>query len=321
MTAIGCLVLALGPEPQVQAQDKTQDKTHEIAEKLTGFDAYMEQLLKDWNAPGVGVGIVVDDKLVFAKGYGYRPRERIGVIVLVIGDHCASLYDIVSYYLYERLLGLEPTPWSERWLEVRVQGKKAGTEARAKADAARVADTHPSHPLADYVGNYEHPAYGVVKIGLTDGQLQFDFHKFHLPLTHFHYDRFDTPDDEQDGKWSVNFVTDPQGAVDKAVMSLDEAEAVFTRKPEPLDPRRLTQLAGAYETPTGFTFQVVLKEEDGSLYVVFPGWPDEKLILYKGLTFRVQEFSDVVLEFVEENGQITAVKRRDPAGEYIFTRK
>ena len=29
-------------------------------------------MLKDWNAPGVGVGIVVGDKLVFAKGYGYR---------------------------------------------------------------------------------------------------------------------------------------------------------------------------------------------------------------------------------------------------------
>jgi CubicO group peptidase (beta-lactamase class C family) len=32
----------------------------------------MEKTLKDWNAPGIGVGVVVDDKLVFAKGYGYR---------------------------------------------------------------------------------------------------------------------------------------------------------------------------------------------------------------------------------------------------------
>src|SRR5262245_60980883 len=40
--------------------------------KLKGFDAYMAQVLKDWNVPGIGVGIVVKDKLVFAKGYGYR---------------------------------------------------------------------------------------------------------------------------------------------------------------------------------------------------------------------------------------------------------
>jgi CubicO group peptidase (beta-lactamase class C family) len=48
----------------------------EIAQKLTGFDAYMEKTLKDWNAPGIGVGIVVNDQLVFAKGYGYRDYEK-----------------------------------------------------------------------------------------------------------------------------------------------------------------------------------------------------------------------------------------------------
>ena len=42
------------------------------AARLKGFDAWMAQTLKDWNVPGIGVGIVVGDKLVFAKGYGYR---------------------------------------------------------------------------------------------------------------------------------------------------------------------------------------------------------------------------------------------------------
>lgn len=212
------------------------------------------------------------------------------------------------------------TQWSERWLEVRQREKKPGTEARAKADAGRVPDTHPSHPLADYVGDYEHPAYGRLQIGLREEQLQFDFHKLQFPLMHFHYDRFDTPDDEYYGKWSVNFVTNPQGDVDKAVMSLDESEAVFTRKPEPLASKRLQQLAGTYETPTGSKFQVVLRE-DSSLYIVFPGEPDEKLTHYKGLQFRMQEFSDLVFEFVEEHGQTTALTQRDPGGEYIFTRK
>ena len=83
-----------------------------------------------------------------------------------------------------------------------------------QAGAARVANTKPSHPLADYVGEYDHPAYGLMKIGLKGEQLQFDFHKIHFPLTHFHYERFDTPDDEQDGKWSVNFATNPEGELD-----------------------------------------------------------------------------------------------------------
>ncbi|HXO61287.1 MAG TPA: serine hydrolase domain-containing protein, partial [Candidatus Acidoferrales bacterium] len=54
--------------------DRAQDR--EIADKLRGFDSYMEQVLKDWNTPGIGVGIVINDKLVFAKGYGYRDYEK-----------------------------------------------------------------------------------------------------------------------------------------------------------------------------------------------------------------------------------------------------
>src|SRR5437867_10991490 len=48
----------------------------DVTQKLAGFDAFMEKTLKDWNAPGIGVGVVVGDKLVFAKGYGYRDYEK-----------------------------------------------------------------------------------------------------------------------------------------------------------------------------------------------------------------------------------------------------
>jgi CubicO group peptidase (beta-lactamase class C family) len=250
----------------------------------------------------------------------FMPRERIGVIVFVIGDHCASLYNTVSWNVYERLLGLDRTPWSERLLAIRLKAKKAGTEAREKAGEDRVPNTQASHSLADYVGEYEHPAYGVLRIGVKDQQLQFDFHKIQLPLTRFHYDRFDTPDDEIYGKWSVNFITNPQGDVATAVMSLDEAEASFTRRPQTLEPQLLSRLAGTYENPTGVKFQVVLKQ-DGSLYLVMPGAPEEKLIPYKGLQFHVKEFSDLVWEFVMENEQVKALKQRDPSGEVVFPRR
>jgi CubicO group peptidase (beta-lactamase class C family) len=256
----------------------------------------------------------------FHSQVSYMPRERIGVIVFVIGDHAAPLYNPISYNVYERLLGMDQTPWAQRLLEVRLKNKKAGTEARSKAGQGRVANTKPSHPLADYVGEYEHPAYGLLKIGMKDGQLQFNFHKMSFPMTHFHYDRFDTPDDEQDGKWSVNFSTNPQGDIDRATMSLDEAEAVFRRKAPALDAALAGRLAGTYETPSGLKFQVAARPGN-ELYLVFPGQPELKLIPYKGLRFRVQEFADLVFEFVEENGQTTALKQTDPSGEYVFKRK
>src|ERR1700683_5131371 len=61
-------LMAVGPAALAQEADVTS--------KLQGFDSYMEQTLKDWNTPGIGVGIVVNDKLVFAKGYGYRDYEN-----------------------------------------------------------------------------------------------------------------------------------------------------------------------------------------------------------------------------------------------------
>ena len=256
----------------------------------------------------------------FHSQISYMPNEHIGVIVFVIGDHIAPLYNPISFNVYERLLGMDQVPWTERLLDIRLKNKKAGTEARSKAGFGRVPDTKPSHPLTDYVGEYEHPAYGTLKISMKDNQLQFEFHKIRFPLTHFHYDRFDTPDDEQEGKWSVNFATNPQGDVDKATMSLDEAEASFVRRPATLDPAVAQGLAGTYETPSGGKFQVVLRPGTG-LYIVQLGAPDQKLIPYKGLRFRVQEFADVIVEFVEVNGQITALKQIDPSGEYVSKRK
>src|ERR1035438_9097399 len=64
--ALACLVLA----PTAHPQDI------DVTKKLDGFDDYMAKVLKDWNGPGIGVGIVVGDKLVFAKGYGYRDYEH-----------------------------------------------------------------------------------------------------------------------------------------------------------------------------------------------------------------------------------------------------
>jgi CubicO group peptidase (beta-lactamase class C family) len=47
-----------------------------VEQKLKGIDVTINKILKDWNVPGCGIGIVLKDKLVFAKGYGYRNLEN-----------------------------------------------------------------------------------------------------------------------------------------------------------------------------------------------------------------------------------------------------
>jgi hypothetical protein len=256
----------------------------------------------------------------FHSQVSFLPNDKIGVIVLVISDHSAPLYNVISYNVYERLLGMDQTPWSQRRLQQRLANKKAGTEARAKAGADRVPNTKPSHELAHYAGEYENPAYGIVKIDLKGDQLQFGFHDFHFPMSHFHYDRFDTPDDEQYGKFSVNFRTNPQGDIENAVMSLDEAEVVFTRKPEALDAKLLEKLAGVYLTPSRVKLEVQYQPGTG-LSLVFPGGPPLKLIQVKGLQFRTPQFADTIYEFVVDNGQVKALKERDPSGEFAYPRQ
>ena len=258
----------------------------------------------------------------FHSQVAVAPNDGFGVIVLVIGDHAAPLYNVVMHQVFERLMGLSLTPWSDRILKIRLAGKEAGKQARGKAGGEQVPNTKPAHALEDYTGEFAHPAYGVLTIGEKDAALTFDFHKIKLPLSHFHYERFDTPDDEQDGKWSVNFVTDPQGEVGSAVMSLDESEVVFTRRPAALlsAAATLQPYAGTYSTPTGSKIEVVLKE-DGTFGIAFPGAPFQVLQPWKPHKFKVPEFSDVTVEFVVENGKVTAMKQRDPGGEYTFPRK
>src|SRR5581483_2713679 len=72
---IACFVICLTVANAAQAQPQPAPQI-DVNQKLAGFDAFMEKTLKDWNAPGIGVGIVVGDKLVFAKGYGYRDYEK-----------------------------------------------------------------------------------------------------------------------------------------------------------------------------------------------------------------------------------------------------
>jgi CubicO group peptidase (beta-lactamase class C family) len=259
----------------------------------------------------------------FHSQVAVAPYDGVGVVVLVIGDHAAPLYNVVAYNVLERMLGLDQTPWSERMLAIRLKGKEAGTQARAKAGAGRLEGTKPSHPLDDYVGEFEHPAYGVVTVSKGAAGLVFEFHKIKLPLAHFHYDRFDTPNDEQDGLWSVSFGTSPQGEIDRALISMDEAEVAFQRRvPRELAlPETLRPYAGSYLTPTGAAFQVVL-QESGTLGVVFPGQPFQALVPWKPRVFRVKEFSDVTVEFVAgADGKVSAMKQVDPSGEYVFPRQ
>jgi CubicO group peptidase (beta-lactamase class C family) len=244
----------------------------------------------------------------FHSQVSYLPEEKIGVSVFVIGDHCAPLSNAIGFDIYSRALGLKETDWTARLLDFRRKAKATMREARERAVPRAVPNTQPSHDLADYVGSYEHPAYGTLDIAIDGTQLQFAFRRVKLPLNHFHYDRFDTANDETNGAWSVSFLTSMLGDIDRAAIQLDQAEAVFVRLPTRPDADVLARLVGTYETPLGRKVGVKLSR-DGDIALFEPGEPADILKPFKGLQFRSSDFPEITFEFVlDEDGRARALR-------------
>ncbi|MGB8358320.1 MAG: serine hydrolase [Bacteroidales bacterium] len=257
----------------------------------------------------------------FHSQISMMPTDSIGVIVFVIGDQSQPLYNTITYNVYERLLGMDLTPWSERNLSDRDKGKALGREGRSKAGEDRVAGAGPSHKLGDYAGEYEHPAYGIMKVILNENDsMQVSFHDIVLPLRHYHYDRFDTPNDEEYGLFSLNFLTNPAGEISSLVVSLDEGQVTFTRRVDPglSDPAVLKAYEGRY-LMGGSTFTVEVTGNE--IFINVPGTPRIRLIPVAKDTFRIKEFADLSIIFVREDGIVKGMKQRDPSGEYTATKQ
>lgn len=247
----------------------------------------------------------------------YMPQDSIGVIVFVIGDHSLR-YNSIVFNIYEHLLGLSITPWSERGLINRNASKQQGKAGREKAMLGQIKNTKPSHQMDDYLGDFENSAYGIINIALKDTQMEFTLHNIHLPMHHFHYDRFDTKNDEEDGFFSLNYQTNPQGEIDRFVVSLDEGEVTFIKKAGAglSTVETLTKYTGKYKIGTQI-INVILKNKT---HLFIAGEPDLELIPYKPNLFKTKEYSDFTVEFIVEDGIVKSMKQKDGSGEYEVKR-
>ena len=53
-----------------------QKKSIRSADPLAGIDTLLERILKDRKAAGFAVAVVKKDKVIYAKGFGYRDQEK-----------------------------------------------------------------------------------------------------------------------------------------------------------------------------------------------------------------------------------------------------
>ncbi len=247
----------------------------------------------------------------------FMPADSIGVIVF--SNRISELPNIITYTIYDKLLGLTETPWSERSLKDYLRNKETDRESRKKPDTDRILGTNPSHPLTDYAGIYKDPAYGIMSINFNNDSLSFTFHNVTMPLFHYHYDRFVTPDDQIDGKWSMTFTTSTQGSIDQVKVSLDEKEVIFNRMADSKlrDPEFLKKVVGDYEL-NGQTISIAFRNNELVLMVS----PSIHLEPYKDNIFRFREFSDQTAEFIfDDKGSPTSVKFTSEGRSVLFIKK
>ncbi len=60
----------------ITATSFAQKKSKPVADRFAGIDAEMEKLLTTWHTAGFAVAVVEKDKIIFAKGYGYKDLEK-----------------------------------------------------------------------------------------------------------------------------------------------------------------------------------------------------------------------------------------------------
>jgi CubicO group peptidase (beta-lactamase class C family) len=164
------------------------------------------------------------------------PDQNFGVVILtnMLGHN--SIPEIVSYHLYDQLLGLESIDWSKRFEDIEIKQKAAEEEERKKELSAQKSDTHPSHELKDYAGQYENSGYGVLAVELDGVGLKASLNKLSFPLQHVEYDVFESPPDSTGavdlGK--MRFLTDMDGKINAIAAPFEPRapEIVFTRVEE-----------------------------------------------------------------------------------------
>lgn len=115
--------------------------------------------------------------------------------------------------------------------------RKRGQGGRAKKDLARVKGMKPSHPLAEYAGDYANPGYGNLKVEVKGAALQMTYNNIVQSLEHWHYDVFngvagaaDPVFEDQKIQFTMNMEGDISGL--QSVFEPEVPAIIFTKQPD-----------------------------------------------------------------------------------------
>lgn len=251
------------------------------------------------------------------------PDDHMGVVVLT-NMPGGQTPEVLAYNVYERLLGLDLTPWLDRFKEREARQKKELEENKKTKLSDKKSGTHPSHQLAEYAGECENPGYGSIKVSLKGEALEAVLNTMKpFPLQHYHYDIFEVPEDADSvaAGQRLQFHLNKQGDIETASAALDPAlgEDIVFRRVAKLSPEELPPLAGEYVLGE-LTATVSLS--NGTLRLSVPGQPQYELLPKRGLSFDVKGLPGFTVEFKKDaSGKVTEAVFSQPNGVFTAKRK
>ena len=119
------------------------------------------------------------------------PAQNAAIVALSNATSSFSV-NALGHIFADEALGVKDIPdWSGRFQEIfnnLMTGMMAGMQARAEA---KIPNTTPALPFADYAGTYSHPGFGEMSFAMTEQGLAGTWNGLPAMLIHYNYDAFD----------------------------------------------------------------------------------------------------------------------------------
>lgn len=264
----------------------------------------------------------------FTANTAFFPSDSIGIVVLA-NQGGSLIPTLARNIIADRLLKLKYINWSgDRKKEIE-KSKAEIKKTEGTEQSNRVKDTKPSHDLAAYVGNFNHPGYGDVAVYRRNDSLFAKPGKDSFWLRHYHYDVFELKGfDKEDGidttagGSKVNFSTGDDGKISGFTILLEAGlkpiNFLLSPKAQPLTEKELEKYVGEYALG-GITARVYLKGD--ILFVFVPGQPDYETVYVGDHTFKLKILDGFSVKFEVADDKARSLDFIQPNGTFKATRK
>ena len=168
----------------------------------------------------------------FSANVAFYPTDQLGIVVLT-NQGSSPVPALVRNLISDQLFNLKAIDWNGQAVKRTATLNTAAKQLEKSNTTPQILNTKPSHALKEYVGVFEHPAYGLFRVSLINNVLYATAGENKLILKHFHYDVFTPQFLEEDGKIDttnnnmlINFSSDQKGKIQSLSMPLDENETL-----------------------------------------------------------------------------------------------